>query len=95
MNRTPKVGDLIVTGGHLTRIERIGRVNGADVAYHPGRSDMGGWSPYLAMSPWHCLTYASIGRTVCELPYLAHFCGLTHLPADELDQLRDIEEGAV
>jgi hypothetical protein len=92
--RTPSVGDLVLSGGHLTKIYRVEKKRWGLQAYFPGRSDMGGWSQYLAHATVSCITYAEIGATVCEAPWGTHFCGLTHLPADELADLRAAEKRA-
>lgn len=88
MNRKPKVGDLVLTGSHLTSIQRVGKLHRAEGAWYFMRSDMGGWSPYLHFAQDWTITYAELGVTVCQVPWGAgHPCGLTHLPADELVQL--------
>jgi hypothetical protein len=92
--RVPAVGDYVLSGGHLTRIQRVEKKRWGLQAYFPGRSDMGGWSQYLTHATANCVVYAEIGTTVCEQPRGAHFCGLTHLPADDLDDLRAAEAGS-
>lgn len=86
--RKPQVGDLILTGSHLTSIQRVGKLHRAEGAWHFMRSDMGGWSPYLHFAQDWTIHYAELDVTVCCVPWGAgHPCGLTHLPADELAQL--------
>jgi hypothetical protein len=83
--RKPKIGDLVLTGSHLTSIQRVGKLHRAEGAWHFMRSDMGGWGPYLHFAQDWTITYAELDVTVCRIPWGAgHPCGLTHLPADEL-----------
>jgi hypothetical protein len=91
--RVPQVGDPVLTGSHLTYVQRVGRLHRADGAWYPMRSDMGGWGPYVHFHQDWTITYAKIGVTVCTEPWgTGHPCGLTHLPADELADLRKHEE---
>ena len=91
MKRAPAVGDYVLSGGYLTRIQRIEKKRWGTQAYYPGRSDMGGWSQYLAHATADCVAYAVIGETVCEQPKGEQFCGLAHLPAADLADLRKAE----
>ena len=86
--RKPQVGDLVLTGSHLTSIQRVGKLHRAEGAWHFMRSDMGGWGPYLHFAQDWTITYAEVGVTVCTHAWgTGHPCGLTHLPADELAEL--------
>lgn len=87
--RVPKVGDLVLTGSHLTSIQRVGKLHRAEGAWHFMRSDMGGWGPHLHFAQDWTIKYAELGVTVCRHPRFTagHSCGLTHLPAAELAQL--------
>ena len=86
------VGTLLVTqsstlgGDHLGRIVRPAPRGGWYVQI-PGEAHLArleGWTIGARV--------AHIGTTVCEHPRFTpgHACGLAHLPADELEQLRGV-----
>jgi hypothetical protein len=74
--------------GGLGRIVRSTRRNGA-----PGYDIMSGGS-YSHFLPDWCAHPAVIGDTVCPHPYGTHWCGRTHVTADELTYLPHVTETA-
>lgn len=72
---------LVTAVGGLSRIvraKRLHRADGYDV------QDGGPYTHWLA--DW-CAHPAVIGVTVCPQPYGTHWCGLTHVTADQLTWL--------
>lgn len=78
-------GTLVLSGGALGRVTRVGKQAGAEGAWISSTTgDPGSTTSYPTFSPDFCIKPAVIGESVCPKPRFACYCGLTHLPADQL-----------
>lgn len=93
MSELPKVGDLVLSDGHVVPVQRVGKLHRAEGIWVPGRNDFGEPTPYLRFQQDWTIHRAELGVTVCRVPAgTGHPCGLAHVPADEL-ALFTVKEG--
>lgn len=94
MSELPKVGDLVLSDGHLVPVQRVGKLHRAEGIWVAGRNDLGEPSPYLRFQQDWTIHRAQLDVTVCRVPAGAgHPCGLAHVPAEDLASLLSAEKG--
>lgn len=88
------VGDLVIIGRRLVRVTRTGRQAGVDGVWAVvPTGDPNSTAQYATFTATYCVKPAVIGETVCPYP-APHDCGAVHLPAWQLEALREAEQDA-